>query len=89
MIDINDYDNIGNPGIQTAGTARTNPFGVNINVLSNNLTEDPESSPTFKIQTNLNGFLDLTSSAPNFGLLIRYNGDCDPITGITVSYSTS
>ena len=89
MVDINDYDNIGNPGIQTASTARTNPFGVNINVLSNNLTSDPGTAPTFKVQTNLNGFLDLTSSAPNFGLLIRYNGDCDPITGITVSYSTS
>jgi hypothetical protein len=89
MIDIIDYTNIGNPGIQTASTARTNPFGVNINVLSNNNTSDPGTAPTYKIQTNVNKFLDLTSSAPNFGLLIRYNGDCDPITGITVSYSTS
>ena len=90
FIDIADYTNIGNPGNQTANTSTTNPFGSIIDVLSNNNTDNSSSpSAAYKVSTSTAKFNDLTPSNPDWGMLIRYKGDPEPLTSIGVTYSTS
>ena len=68
----------------------TNPFGSTINVLSNNnTTTGVPSAPSYKVQTDTAKFNDLTSSNPDWGMLIRYSGDPTPLQSISVTYSTS
>ena len=90
FIDIADYTNSGNPGNQNTTGVFTNPFGSTINVLSNNnTTTGVPSAPSYKVQTDTAKFNDLTSSNPDWGMLIRYSGDPTPLQSISVTYSTS
>ena len=83
LIDVADVSG-GNTGTTTPTTG-LNPFGVNIDIKSNNQSSLP-SGTNYNISTNAGKSITLNATNNLFVVLIRYKGDPAPVTSITTAY---
>jgi hypothetical protein len=83
LIDVADVTG-GNTGTTTPTTG-LNPFGVNIDIKSNNQSSAP-SGTNYNISTNAGKSITLNATNNLFVVLIRYKGDPAPVTSITTAY---